>query len=338
MRLCALLRERELCVTDLVRVTGIAQSRVSTHLGAAARGGVRARPARGGAVLLCARRRRPARRRRGPVLRRGGRLGRSHAGGGPAAPARARRRAPRRPARLGASTRSSATTRRGAPGNRWRSGLAALLRLGDVLDVGSGDGAAASVARAVLPLAHLHRHATPRMIEAARERLARLRARARPGRRRSRAAFRDGVFDAVLLFHTLTYAEHPARALAECARVLRPGGRLVLLCLDQAPSSSRSPPATASATQASRPRTVRGLLLARRPDVSSCRGRLPRGEEAPPASRPGHRRQAQTSATKHRDDGTRATIAARPTRSQKLLRNASPSSTARWAPPSAPTA
>src|SRR5207247_10997661 len=33
LRLCALLRERELCVTDLVRITGIAQSRVSTHLG-----------------------------------------------------------------------------------------------------------------------------------------------------------------------------------------------------------------------------------------------------------------------------------------------------------------
>src|ERR1700709_75865 len=33
IRLCALLRERELCVSDLVRVTGIAQSRVSTHLG-----------------------------------------------------------------------------------------------------------------------------------------------------------------------------------------------------------------------------------------------------------------------------------------------------------------
>src|SRR6188508_2733046 len=33
IRLCVLLRERELCVTDLVRVTGIAQSRVSTHLG-----------------------------------------------------------------------------------------------------------------------------------------------------------------------------------------------------------------------------------------------------------------------------------------------------------------
>src|SRR5690349_15681567 len=33
IRLCALLNDRELCVTDLVRVTGISQSRVSTHLG-----------------------------------------------------------------------------------------------------------------------------------------------------------------------------------------------------------------------------------------------------------------------------------------------------------------
>src|SRR3982751_6669791 len=33
LRLCALLRERELCVTELVRLTGISQSRVSTHLG-----------------------------------------------------------------------------------------------------------------------------------------------------------------------------------------------------------------------------------------------------------------------------------------------------------------
>ena len=39
LRLCALLRERELCVTYLVRVTGISQSRVSTHLGRLREGG-----------------------------------------------------------------------------------------------------------------------------------------------------------------------------------------------------------------------------------------------------------------------------------------------------------
>src|ERR1700761_8713302 len=33
IRLCALLRDRELNVTELVRVTGIPQPRVSTHLG-----------------------------------------------------------------------------------------------------------------------------------------------------------------------------------------------------------------------------------------------------------------------------------------------------------------
>src|SRR6516225_3309582 len=39
LRLCALLRERELSVTDLVRVTGISQSRVSTHLARLREGG-----------------------------------------------------------------------------------------------------------------------------------------------------------------------------------------------------------------------------------------------------------------------------------------------------------
>ena len=40
-------------------------------------------------------------------------------------------------------------------------------------------------------------------------------------------------FDLVLLMHALTYAERPAAAVAEAARMLRPGGRLVAACLNK---------------------------------------------------------------------------------------------------------
>jgi SAM-dependent methyltransferase len=148
-----------------------------------------------------------------------------------------------------------------SPGRTWQSlaaGLAGLLELGDVLDVGSGDGAAASsLAPYCRSLMCIDTNA--RMVEAAKERLARL------GHVEARVAdvhelpFETGSFDAVLMFHTLTYAEKPAQALAECARVLRPGGRLVLLCLDEhrqheitAPYGERHPGFS--------PKTVRALL------------------------------------------------------------------------------
>jgi SAM-dependent methyltransferase len=122
-----------------------------------------------------------------------------------------------------------------SPGRTWQSlatGLAALLKLGDVLDVGSGDGAAASTfapyCRSLTCI-----DTSTRMIDAAKERLA------KHAHARAEVAdvhdlpFRASSFDAVLVFHTLTYAEHPAQALEECVRVLRPGGRLVVLSLDR---------------------------------------------------------------------------------------------------------
>jgi ArsR family transcriptional regulator len=157
-----------------------------------------------------------------------------------------------------------------SPGRTWRSllsGVTALLDLGDVLDVGSGDGAAAA------PIAPYCRSLTcidanTRLIDAARERLSRF-----PGVQ-ARVAdvhalpFQNESFDTVLVFHTLTYAERPARALEECARVLRPGGRLVLLCLDRhaqqdvtARYGERHPGFS--------PRTVRGLLRGAKLDVVS---------------------------------------------------------------------
>lgn len=120
-----------------------------------------------------------------------------------------------------------------SPGRTWEAtarGLVGLLRLGDVLDVGSGDGVLTTLlaprARSVTCLDR-----SARVIEAAGKRLGRLpNVRLQEGDMHA-LPFADASFDQVLCFHSLTYAEQPARALAEAARVLRPGGDLVLVTL-----------------------------------------------------------------------------------------------------------
>src|SRR5688572_16503524 len=168
LRLCALLRERELCVTDLVRVTGMAQSRVSTHLGRLREAGfVRDRkngtqcfyglaedalPPAARAVLD------GAAEANDPTL-----IGDQ-----------------RRLLELEAERKNGLPDwaaddleRYYSPGRTWQSlsaGIAGLLELGDVLDVGSGDGAAAAVLAPYcrsLTLIDLN----PRLVDAARARL-----------------------------------------------------------------------------------------------------------------------------------------------------------------------
>jgi SAM-dependent methyltransferase len=230
IRLCALLRARELSVTDLVRVTGISQSRVSTHLARLREGGfVRDRregqhafyalsvdtlPPTAKAILEEATASQDPtlagdqKRLRDLDAEQRGRLPDSFAG---------------------------KMDLHYSPGRTWQSlavGLSALLKLGDVLDVGAGDGAVAGY------LAPYCRSLTcidvsARMIEAAKERLSRhdhVRAEVADV---SELPFRASSFDTVVMFHTLTYAADPERAAAECARVLRPGGRLVVLSLDE---------------------------------------------------------------------------------------------------------
>jgi SAM-dependent methyltransferase len=229
IRLCALLRERELCVTDLVRVTGISQSRVSTHLGRLREAGF-VRDRRQGqqsfyALSLDAL----------PSTARAV-LDQAAGSSDPTLEGDQQRLLELELERRGiAPELADDIARYYSPGRSWQSlavGLAALLDLGDVLDVGSGDGAAAS------SLAPYCRALTcvdtsAKMIEAARERLQKYE------HVKARVAdvhdlpFQQASFDSVLMFHTLTYAEKPALALAECARVLRPTGRLVVLCLDE---------------------------------------------------------------------------------------------------------
>jgi SAM-dependent methyltransferase len=230
MRLCALLRDRELCVTDLVRVTGIPQSRVSTHLGRLREAGF-VRDRRNGPQSFYA-------------LEAGGLpaavracLDEAAGSGDPTLEGDRKRLKELETERRGGAADGLADDleREYSPGRTWQSlaaGTAALLQLGDVLDVGSGDGAAAAtIAPYCRSLTCVD--ANPRLVEAARARLG------RHGHVRAQAAdahdlpFADGSFDAVLVFHTLTYAERPPRVVAECARVLRRGGRLVVLCLDE---------------------------------------------------------------------------------------------------------
>lgn len=230
MRLCALLGERELCVTDLVRATGISQSRVSTHLGRLREAGL-VRDRRQGAQIFYG----IANDLLPSTIK--ALLDDASKSNDPTLVGDRKRLSEIETERREGLPESVADEleRYYSPGRSWRSlmaGVAALLDLGDVLDVGSGDGAAASsISPYCRTLTCIDVNA--RSVEAVRERFAKL------PHVSARAAdvhdlpFATASFDTVLLFHTLTYAERPARALEECARVLRPGGRLVLLCLDR---------------------------------------------------------------------------------------------------------
>lgn len=230
LRLCALLAGRELCVTDLVRVTGISQPRVSTHLGRLRDAGV-VRDRRKGpqSFYTLDTDRLPASAQ--SLLSEATRSDDATLDGD-----RARLHELEAERRNGlAEYVPDELERFYSPGRSWQSlavGLAALHRLGDVLDVGSGDGAAAS---ALAPYCRSLTcvDANARMVDETRERLASFPHASVRVADVHELPFAAASFDAILLFHTLTYAERPARALAECARVLRPGGRLVVLCLDR---------------------------------------------------------------------------------------------------------
>lgn len=120
-----------------------------------------------------------------------------------------------------------------SPGRTWETLARALLQLletGDVLDIASGDGVTAGL---LAPHAHsvVCIDAGDRVTQAAHRRLepfdnvtvhqGDMHALELDGRR----------FDLVLMLHALTYSDQPAKAVAEAARFLKPGGRLLAVTL-----------------------------------------------------------------------------------------------------------
>ena len=120
-----------------------------------------------------------------------------------------------------------------SPGRTWEAlarALTGLVEVGDVLDVASGDGVLAELlaphANAIVCV-----DASERVIAAARTRLKAFRnVDVRLGDMHS-LDVGARRFDLVLLMHALTYSEHPAKVVAEAARVIKPGGRLLATTL-----------------------------------------------------------------------------------------------------------
>jgi ArsR family transcriptional regulator len=222
VRLLALLAQEPLTVAELVRVTRLAQSRVSTHLGRLREAGlVRDRPAGASTVYAFDDAHLPESARRlweaiaksaaDPLLDQD----------------RERlREALLRRAGGWADAVAGSMERHYSPGRTWEAalrGLLGLVELGDVLDVASGDGALAELcaprARSVTCL-----DLSRRVVAAGARRLQHLgNVRFQLGDMHA-LPFRARSFDQLLLLNSLSYARQPEVAVAEAARVLRPGG------------------------------------------------------------------------------------------------------------------
>jgi ArsR family transcriptional regulator len=231
VRLLSLLEGEELTVAELSAITQLAQPRVSTHLAKLKEAGL-VRDRRAGvsayyrfddAILD------PAQRA----------LWQSISAGSD--DALLRQDAERVPAVLAmraadqnwADSVAGDMERHYSPGRTWealaRTALP-LLQPGNVLDIASGDGVLAE-----LLAPHSRRYVcidtSARVVSAAAERLRRVRnVDVREGDMHA-LPFAAGEFDLVVLMHALTYAARPAQAVAEAARVLRSGGRLLLSSL-----------------------------------------------------------------------------------------------------------
>ena len=270
VRLLALLSSEELTVTELTRVTGLSQSRVSSHLGRLRE----ARVLRDRKVGVSTFYRVEDDERMPPAARRVWLVVREQVDDTLIA-ADARRCAEVLQARTDGRTWPDQVAgqmeHHYSPGRTWEAlarGVIGLVRLGDVLDVGAGDGV---LAQLLAPRCRSYTciDSSQRVLDAARERLGTVPNLSFAVADMHALPMANASFDRVLMFHVLTYAARPAEALAAAFRGLPPRGALVSVTPDQHEHTSVS--ASYEHVNAGfTPDALRGLLQSTGFEVPQC--------------------------------------------------------------------
>jgi SAM-dependent methyltransferase len=230
-RLLLLLEAYELSVAELTDITGLAQSRVSTHLSRLKRAALVQDKRVGSAALYSAsgnggaagvlwshlreqiddRQTRIDRERAEEVV-----LARKHG-------------------QTWAESVAGRMELHYSPGRTWEAtarALIGLLELGDVLDLGSGDGVLSElIASHAQSVTCVDVSAT--VVAAARKRLANFSNVTVEEGDMHALPFADARFDHVFAMHALPYSAHPDAMLKEGARVLKRGGRLIVATLGE---------------------------------------------------------------------------------------------------------
>jgi ArsR family transcriptional regulator len=234
VRLLAVLTDEELTVAELVRVVDVPQPRVSTHLARLKEAGLALDRGSGQHRFY-----RIADGSMSQAARSAWEAVRSQLEGDPQVERDRQRRTAVLAARKGGQSWidrvAGSLDRHYSPGRTWESLARALVLatdLGDVADLGAGDGAIAELlAPSAKSIYGLDKSA--RMVEAGRERLRRAQlshVKLEQGDMHH-VPLADATVDFVLLQQSLQYAEDPQRVLAEASRILRPGGRGLVVTL-----------------------------------------------------------------------------------------------------------
>lgn len=229
LRLLLLLEQHELSVAELTDITGLAQSRVSSHLARLKRAGLAQDKRSGNAALYSAT----------PLHGETGALWQTLRTQLDDAQLRVDREraeqviAARKHGQTWAESVAGRMELHYSPGRTWEAtarSLIGLLDLGNVADIACGDGVLTElIAERARRVVGVDISAT--VIAAARKRLVALPNVEFLSADMHALPLAEASFDHVFLMHALAYTQTPREALEQAARLLRPGGRLVLAAL-----------------------------------------------------------------------------------------------------------